>query len=260
MTSVIILIRLGLLLSAMASVSLLTACVEQRRPSATSPDWIVESYFVKSQFPERANYLSGEMTSMREEPSFGSSVPADYKVTYHKLKEDNSQAIYAINAVGNSESLDLYCYLHNEGEWAIVAVRSLALPQFLYLLMDSLETASNLDDSTLAELARLKLLTASDRELFEYLKANLETFDRAVDDFLGNRESELAAALASLNLSGIYLDDEYPGCLFVSIGGIIDNEAGYLYVEKAEHVPEMTADHFIYIEEILTGWYLYKTT
>jgi hypothetical protein len=50
------------------------------------------------------------------------------------------------------------------------------------------------------------------------------------------------------------------GCLVFSIGGMMDNTVGFLYVKDKKHLPKMDDSGVIMIREIGDGWYLYKTT
>ncbi len=63
----------------------------------------------------------------------------------------------------------------------------------------------------------------------------------------------------SIYLSSVKKDNK-SGVVDVTIGGIMDNLVGYLYIPDGASVPEMSAAHYIYLEHIIDNWYIYKTT
>jgi hypothetical protein len=70
----------------------------------------------------------------------------------------------------------------------------------------------------------------------------------------------LARQLATIHFRGAWRDAERPGCVFLEVGGMIDNEVGFVRCASGITPPLMTPKRFILVEAIAPGWYLYKTT
>jgi hypothetical protein len=45
-----------------------------------------------------------------------------------------------------------------------------------------------------------------------------------------------------------------------SIGGMVDNEVGFMYIPEGTVSPALDGNPYIYVEEIIPRWYIYKTT
>lgn len=72
--------------------------------------------------------------------------------------------------------------------------------------------------------------------------------------------AEIAGRLRALRLNAIYREPQHPGCIFVSIGGVLDNQVGYVHAPDGCAVPSMDPSDFIYVERVREGWYVFKTT
>lgn len=225
-----------------------------------TPDWLINMFFVRKDFPEKAKYLTGELSGAKQAPTLGSILPEGSRVAPHELYRDDSTAVFAIGISGDSLNVDFYCYLVHKQRWMIEAIRSLWLPAFLQQLVDSLEAAPVLSNSARETMENLQLLMSSDSELTAHLTDNLSLFNTLVDDYRNNRKDAMNRKLRLLKLASVYESDEGPGCIFVSIGGITDNEAGYIYAENEKAVPRMSSHRFIMVMKVASNWFLYKTT
>jgi hypothetical protein len=61
-----------------------------------------------------------------------------------------------------------------------------------------------------------------------------------------------------LNLEYIYMDENYPQCIFILVGGFDRLEVGYIFSKNKSSVPKISLGRFIYIEEVLPNWYVYR--
>jgi len=61
-----------------------------------------------------------------------------------------------------------------------------------------------------------------------------------------------------LNLDYIYIDENYPQCIFILVCGFERIEIGYIFSKNKSSVPKISPRRFIYIEEVLPNWYVYR--
>ena len=248
-------------------------------PPKDSPAWVIEQYFAQKNFPNKTQYIAGEMAEhYSNSPTIGSAVPPGMRVTYRPLVVQESTAIYSVYIRDSTGGTDFYAYLNRiDRDWKLTAVRSLWLPPLFFMIMDSLSRAPTLPDSMRSWLANMRLTVAPDSALRVFFVAHQAALDRVATGF--TRESvgsivaapegltapnpelrDLATQLALLNLRRAYRAENHQKCLFVEIGGMIDNEAGFLYAAPDCVVPEMSPERFIYVDHLVGRWFLYKTT
>ena len=123
-----------------------------------------------------------------------------------------------------------------------------------------------------------KLLLKDDRSIIDHFIDNADRFDSFLreakyrimpEDFNLDEPRELPyiieyykKALLITNVSKEYnrAGGIYPNVIFFTIGGILDDTGGYLYVEDNKDLPKIEKSKFIMIREIGNGWYFFKTT
>jgi hypothetical protein len=240
--------------------------------------WIVEEFFFAPSWPGRADYYTGEM--LRSYAGSGVFTEMGGRARRHTLRlveERDDYAVYTVETEQGDRVVDWYAHLRKEsGGWRLTALRTLWLPPLFFILLDSLEAAPKpLSDTFQVELENMHLTVSSDSTLktkFVDLRPSLE---KIADRF--DRESvrsvraapygldaptpelrDLARALAAIRFSRVY--GRAPGCVFVEIGGMIDNAVGFLRCAPDGEPPRMTPEEFILVEPLGDGWYLYKTT
>ena len=224
-----------------------------------SPEWLIQMFFKSENFSDKANYFSGEMLNDVNEQTIGEELNEKGEVYFYLFSSDEVQKAFAINLKINSTDLDFYCYLVNSTEgWKIEAVRRFLFPGFIYAVADSLSNLSSLSESDSSTLELLKLMTSTDEYLKNYLKIRIEKFERLLQSFDENNAELIEAAINELSLYGIFKDDVYPGCVFIQIAGIESREVGYIYKPENSALPVVSPRKFIYIGEVLPGWYLYR--
>jgi hypothetical protein len=257
-----------------------------------SPSGLVQRFYDRAGFPDRTAYYAGEMLEhYADAPSLGMLLPDDVRVQHRAVRVTCERAVYATTVSADERGEDWYLHMLWEGDrWKIEAVRRLALTGMLYLAMEGLannpeamdqsaailgEDAPRLSAAemlanirlTLSTDAELKLYFAEHRSELVHLAAAFEqrpslTFvasdGRARPE--GSDTAALAAEIRQLSLNAVYRTASRPGCTFLSIGGLVDNEVGYLYAPPGCAVPEMAPDLFILVEPMADGWFLFKTT
>ena len=65
--------------------------------------------------------------------------------------------------------------------------------------------------------------------------------------------------LASVGCNAIYTNKKYPGCTFLQILKFENMEAGFIQAADAILLPAISFEEFIFIEEVVPGWFIYRT-
>lgn len=230
---------------------------QQYSPGST--EWLVDMFFSQSEFPDKANYLTGEMLNFTDDATIGEELAGKAIVNFHQIKTAESEAVFKIEVEQDKKIIDFYCFLSKQdNKWTINAVRRFLLPAFLYTVRDSLSQLSTLssNDSTLFK--TLKLFTASDEELMQYLETNLKNFRELVSAFDNNIKDEINKYLALVGCNAIYADAKYPSCIFIQIQRFENMECGFIYTTESAILPEISLKDFIYLEEVNKNWYIYR--
>jgi hypothetical protein len=190
----------------------------------------------------------------------------------------DSQAVYTVRVGGAARTEDWYAYVvKGDSGWRLTAVRTLALPPLFFMAMDSLSNTKSLPDSLTALLENMRLTASSDSALKQFFLTRRPAFERIAEGFSRETARSISAApdglkaptaslrslaqqLSALHLRGAWRDPEFTECVFVEIGGMIDNEVGFMRCASENSVPAINPERFIVVEPITGGWYLYKTT
>jgi len=181
---------------------------------------------------------------------------------------DDRTAVARIEArPPDSDPVDLYFYLRqSEQGWQVSAMRTLALPQFIFTLIAQLEARPDRTSEDDAMLENLRLITRPDAELhrwFDEHRAAIEALAEAYEELPAGsgpvREDDegapqVSAALRSLHLSQISRQE---GRLVLLIGGMLDNSVGLM---RTASPPSISTTEYIWVEPLAEGWFLFKTT
>jgi hypothetical protein len=224
-----------------------------------SPEWLVDMFFKQTHFPEKDKFLTGEMAQDVNYPTIGEELNGSATVTFRKIELINQTGVYGIVIKDDGNTADFYCYLRNiSGNWKIEAVRKFQLPYFIYSSIDSLSMIENPNDSTASLLKVLKLLIGTDEQLKLFLTENINDFYNITGAFDNKSADDLKFLMNKLNLDYIFIDETYPQCIFITVGGFDRIEVGYIFSKNKSSVPKISPNRFIYIEEVLPNWYVYR--
>jgi hypothetical protein len=166
----------------------------------------------------------------------------------------------------NESRPDIYLYM-NRGEggaWTITAFRSLALMDIPMQLRDLLRAQTTRTTEEEETLRNIELTLSSDGDLrrwFATHRAELERLRELAEAHAGDAAvdtPETRAALARIHV--LSLTRSANAVIRVIIGGMVDNEVGFLHAPDASSVPPIDPGDHIWIEPVGDGWYLYKTT
>ena len=224
-----------------------------------SPAWLVDMFFKQSQFLDKGNYLSGEMIKDLKNPTIGEELNGKGNVVFKQVESEGSKCVYRIFIGGSDKAANFYCFMSDiSGKWKIEAIRKFQVPAFIYDVVDSLSQIGNLPDSVSSLLKSLKLIVGSDDDLQKYLMENINNFYNLIDTFQNKATEKLNELMSSLNMNSIFTDENYPKCIFVSITEFGRQEAGYIYCGNRANLPQISPDRFIYIENVLPNWYVFR--
>jgi len=239
---------------------LLAGQINSQQFSVGSPEWLVDMFFSRSSFPDKANYFSGEMLSENNETTIGEELNGKGEIFFHQLKATNDENVFAVEVKLENKVIDFYCYLvKKENNWKINAIRRFLLPNFAYTVRDSLSNLSSLSSNDSSFYLSLKLFTMADAELKNYLTTNLNKFQELVSSFNNNMKDKADKLLGSIGCNAIYTDKKYPGCVFIQILTFENMEAGFIQAADTILLPQISIQDYIYIEEVTPGWFVFRT-
>jgi hypothetical protein len=199
------------------------------------------------QSDEAEGLLAGEFSRLRLQG--GGDLPEADKVLV--ITEAKAVARLPAREGGNP---DLYLYLERApGGWRLVAWRTLALTGLLAELRRQLQLLRDRTPDQEEALRHTQLVLAPDRTLLAWAMEHRALLDRCRAE---PGSPAVARALKAAGGNGIRVED---GITFVSIGGILDNEVGFLFAPEGR-LPGIDQSHYIWIEPAREGWYLFKTT
>lgn len=238
----------------------LTSQIYSQQFSAGSPEWLVDMFFGKSSFPDKENYYSGEMLNESNQPTIGKELNGKGEIFFHQIKATNDENVFAVEVKLENKVIDFYCYLVKQvNVWKINAIRRFLLPSFVYTVRDSLSKLNSLSSNDSTFYLSLKLFTMTDSDLKNYFNNNLNKFQELVLYFSKEVSDGVDQGLASVGCNAIYMDRKYPGCVFIQILTFENMQSGFIYAEESARLPGITANEFIYVEEVISGWFIYRS-
>ena len=218
---------------------------------------LVKSFFGSNGIQNKSEVYIGEMLEHLNKPTLGKNIPSNVNRTYRVLERDKNKAIYAVLLTNGKQSQDWYAYLKKDNNtWKLSAIRNLALPGFFFMAIQQAEGNKTRNDKEEIDYQNMLLTIKTDSELKQYLNDNLKELTEIVG--LASSDIVLAKEKAeSIFLNHVRIKNDL---IDVTIGGIMDNSVGYLYVPNQKDVPFMSDSEYIYIEHVVGNWYIYKTT
>ena len=226
---------------------------------AGSPEWLVDKYFRHSKFSDKQKYFIGELSRESKIPTIGEKLEGKVEIFFHQIQATNNECAFAVQIYTDGQAIDFYCYLTKQKEgWKIRAIRSFQLPDFLYDVMDSLSNLGSFSQVDSSLYQTIYLFVLNDNEMNKYVNDNLTVLNELVEYFEQKENSEVDKRLKLLGCSAVFLDKKYPGCIFIQIASFKKTEAGFIYASESANLPVISEKKFIYIEEVVTGWYVYR--
>lgn len=254
---------------------------------------LAKRIFGKESFANIGDYLTGEY---KGNPS-GKDLRKDSITKFTVLGQTDKKAVVGMTILDTSgKGVDTYLHFEKEAIWKMSAFRALAMTGMIQQIVQELEkiTPKQIDEIIkYSAKNNVKEGMFKSREEYDFMLGNskltLELDENIIKHFLLNQvEFNMLkdSALKELKTKDVNVDKTLPllenlkknyrlllitsvsfgdyevgsNCLSFSIGGMLDNTVGYLYVKDKKDLPEMNPSGVIMLKEIGNGWYLYKTT
>ena len=104
---------------------LITGQIQSQQFTTGSSEWLVDMFFNKSSFPEKAYYLSGEMLNYSEIQTIGEELNGEGEVSFHQIKATNSTCVFTVEVQTENTIRDFYSFLVNDNnQWKITSIRT----------------------------------------------------------------------------------------------------------------------------------------
>jgi len=238
---------------------LLSSHILAQQFSAGSPEWLVDTYFSSSSFPDKPNYFAGEMLNEVNEQTIGEELNGKGEVSFRQIKPLDKEVAFAVEVKIENNTIDFYCFLIDDGSgWKINAVRRFLLPSFIYFVRDSLAGRTSLSEADSALLRTINLFVMNDSQMKKFLADNLEYFNELILNFNKGENSSVEKLLKNIGCSAVFKDNNFPSCVFIQISSLNKMEAGYIYASEASEIPSVSSDEFVYIEKVMPRWFIYR--
>ena len=236
-----------------------SSCIIPQQFSTGSPEWLVDMFFRQSSFVDKSYYYTGEMISDVDKPTIGEEIKGRGEALFHQIKATNNECVFTAELNVDDKIMDFYCYLIKQEEgWKINAIRRFLLPDFVYTVFDSLSKLSSLSSADSALYLSLKLFIMNDSQLKSFLITHSKDLDNLVWYFNQQENEEVDRRLTAMGFNAMFRDKSYPGCIFIQIAALEKMESGLIYVVQPSKLPVVSIKDFVYIEEVLPGWFIYR--
>lgn len=220
---------------------------------------LVKQFFSAEGIPNKEVVYTGEMKEYYlNAPTIGKSLPNDISKKFKLLETNEQKAVYSVNLSKDGEGVDYYLYLSKEKkQWKIRAIRTLALPQLYYMLLEELSKKTDKTKSEEAELQRMEFAIKSDSEIKAFFLKNEDEFSQLVKLTTSDKDKAIIKA-KDVYITNIQVGPS--GIIKFVIAGITDNSVGFMYIPGGVMTPIISEREYIYIEEITPMWFIFKTT
>jgi len=196
---------------------------------------------------EARRLMSGELAAF-DAASLGGAVPEPDRVVI--LPDGSAVARIPAGPQGNP---DIYLFIgQSDGVWSVRAIRALALTGPFRALATALDALPSRTAEQETALRNARLTLSPDRELIDWSRRHRAVLERA------RAEPDSPGTQAALEEVGAHRAYREDGRVHVGIGGILDNEVGFLFAPDGVP-PPIDRSNFIWVEDAGGGWFLYKT-
>ncbi|HEY0945167.1 MAG TPA: hypothetical protein VGD81_07855 [Opitutaceae bacterium] len=240
-----------------------------------SPEWLIESFFKRKEWPEVRNYYTAEMSrGYGRVPHPGSAYwKPDYVITPREFgRTENTRAIaVAVTMKDGREQTDFYVFLQREaGGWKIARARARTIPpgvlQMTAMTMSSREKPS---DAEIWDLQRMKSFQLSDAQLKEYFAKQRTELDELARRL--GRAGATGVIHGATRPSGVeketwqkvrdlglyYAEVQSKGWIECTLARVGESAVGFLWVHERAEAPVPT-EKLTVVEHLDGPWYLYR--
>lgn len=177
------------------------------------------------------------------------------------LQRQADHAVIVVSAMHGVESCEQYCFLKRiDAMWTIIAVKTMPYLTELRSARDALDRIEQRTPEQEAELARYRLLTGADAGLRAYAVQNEPILRRIVDLYQAGKRSQALKLARTINVVEIDEgDDDGSARIEFLLGGLHDTAVGIMYVPRRDDLPLLTPSGFIYVEEVLPSFSVFRS-
>lgn len=177
------------------------------------------------------------------------------------LQHQEDQAVIVVSVMQGVECCEQYCFLQRiDAMWTIIAVKTMPYLTELRSARDALDRIEQRTPEQEAELFRYRLLTGADAGLRAYVVQNEPILRRIVELYQSGKRSQALKLARSISIIEIDEgEDEGSARIEFILGGMHDTAVGVLYVPRHEDVPSLTPSGFIYVEEVLPSFSVFRS-
>ncbi|WP_373742064.1 hypothetical protein [Neisseria sp.] len=246
------------LLPALLLTFAITAC--SIKPAAPVPPAVglTSSWLTDPKFNKTA-HLGGELQNHADE-DFTAAAKGKLRFALLGKSADGGEVVH----VADSEK-DFYVFVRNG---KIEAIRQLAMTGMIENIVRNWhKTDESVRKNSDIDIEKLKLTIARDDELVRYGQKHIKEFNAIYRHHSAGLNSEADSLAQKLHLNGNTAQQEFKDCsrcaadpFLLVIGGMLDNDVGYLYSGSTDNLPQMDRNGFIMLRQIAPNWYLYKRT
>ena len=189
----------------------------------------------------------------------------DMRVVFDKIiMIDESNAVARLIVEDKKRNVDLYFYLRKDEVWRVRCTRALALTGILTMILDEYEKDPSQfkDDDT--DIENIKLTLSPDLTLIRWFAKHFDELQAiATAERLrhsggsGWSKDKIQEMCEALHVTAAFVTHD--GLLRITIGGIVDNMVGFLFVGDSDP-PAIEDDDYIWLEKVAEGWFFFKTT
>lgn len=191
--------------------------------------------------------------------TIGEVLEGNGEVLFNQIKSENDECAFSVEINLDNQIIDMYAYLVKSGnEWKMSAVRRFLLPSFVYSVYDSLSNLETFSSQDSAFYLTLNLFLMNDGGLKSFVSIHFDELNNLVWHFNQKENAEVDKLLAELGCSAVFLDTNFPGCLFIQISSFEKMESGFIFTSGSFKLPEISYKDFVYIEEVSDGWFVYR--
>jgi len=226
----------------------------------TTPEQVIEAFFGPSGIADKANLYTGEMLMYySDQPTLGEALEPGVRTRIRSLGRSRDLSVFEVTLSAHGAAQDWYAYLvQDEGRWKLEAVRSLAMTGLPALLLQDLARKPQRTPDDEWTFQNLQLLFKSDVDLKRYVHTQLKRLERIAELEMSGKSDEALAVAKTLFVQSVVTTSD--GRIELVIGGVLGNSVGFMFVPSGHSEPPMNPHDYIYVERVIGGWYVFKTT
>lgn len=221
------------------------AALAQKTPEAIVARFVELANAGQLTTPDGQAILTGEAKQMATDAK--SNLPAPDKIIG---VSPTAAAVRFVLHGNGSEEADAYFYLEKTSAgWAISAYRAMALSGMDQMLLAEMKKRPRLSPEDQLQKLNLELVLSTDSQLRAWFTPNREKLAALTG-------SSAAGDLKALGVSRIEQTNDETR---ITIGGTLENTVGILKAGPSGP-PKIDLSSYIWIEDLGSGWFLFRTT